>query len=129
MLAVTVSVFISDSWTNRPIMLLAAQLTWLNKAAPPPPPLFFSSPGLDVVEQMLPAVVDVRQLVVDLCLFGLVAGRDELFSELLQVGFVLTEQVDLFHTVLRDKTTVKLSEIQLFSVLWTFYWLKGNKVA
>lgn len=61
------------------------------------------SPGLDVVEQMLPAVVDVLQLVVDLSLFRLVAGRDELFSELLQMGFILAEQVDLFHTVLMEK--------------------------
>lgn len=49
---------------------------------------------------MLPAVVDVLQLVVDLRLLGLVAGSDELLPELLQVGFILTEQVDLLHTVL-----------------------------
>lgn len=60
-------------------------------------------PGLDVVKQVLPAVVDVLQLVIDLRLFGLVAGRDELLSELLQMGLVLAEQVDLFHTVLRKK--------------------------
>lgn len=60
-------------------------------------------PGLDVVEQVLPAVVDVLQLVIDLCLFRLVTGRDELLSELLQVGFILAEQVDLFHTVLKKK--------------------------
>lgn len=40
-------------------------------------------PGLDVVEQVLPAVVDVLQLVVDLRLFGLVAGSDELLTQLL----------------------------------------------
>lgn len=56
-----------------------------------------------MVEQVLPAVVDVLQLVIDLCLFCLVAGRDELLSELLQMGFILTEQVDLFHTVLKKK--------------------------
>lgn len=60
-------------------------------------------PGLDVVKQVLPAVVDVLQLVIDLRLFGLVAGRDELLSQLLQMGLVLAEQVDLFHTVLMKK--------------------------
>lgn len=49
---------------------------------------------------MLPAVIDVAQLLVDLRLLGLVAGRDDLLSQLLQVGFVLTEEVDLLHTVL-----------------------------
>lgn len=62
------------------------------------------SPVLDVVEQVLPAVVDVLQLVVDLRLFGLVAGCDELLPELLQVGFVLTEQVDLLHAVLKKES-------------------------
>lgn len=52
---------------------------------------------------MLPAVVDVLQLLVDLRLFRLVAGCNELFSELLQMGFILTEQVDLFHAVLMEK--------------------------
>lgn len=60
-------------------------------------------PGLDVVEQVLPAVVDVLQLVVDLRLFGLVAGRDELLSQLLQMGLVLAEQVDLLHAVLKKQ--------------------------
>lgn len=62
------------------------------------------SPGLNVVEQMLPAVVDILQLVVDFRLLRLVAGCDELFSELLQMGFILTEEVDLFHTVLVEKS-------------------------
>lgn len=62
-------------------------------------------PGLDVVEQVLPAVVDVLQLVVDLRLFGLVAGSDELLTQLLQVGLVLAEQVDLFHAVLSDEAS------------------------
>lgn len=100
-------------------VLLAAQLTW-PKQTPSSPTS--SSPGLDVVEQMLPAVVDVRQLVVDLRLFGLVAGRDELFSELLQVGFVLTEQVDLFHTVLQRENHSETSFSGRF-------WLKWNEVA
>lgn len=52
---------------------------------------------------MLPAVVDVLQFVVDLRLFRLVAGCDELFSELLQMGFILAEQVDLFHAVLMEE--------------------------
>lgn len=56
-----------------------------------------------MVKQVLPAVVDVLQLVVDLRLFGLVAGSDELLAQLLQVGLVLTEQVDLFHAVLQKK--------------------------
>lgn len=60
-----------------------------------------SVPGLDVVEQVLPAVVDVLQFVVDLCLFGFVAGGEQLLSQFLQVGFILTEQVDLLHTVLK----------------------------
>lgn len=52
---------------------------------------------------MLPAVVDVLQLVVDFCLFRLVAGCNELFSELLQMSLIVTEQVDLFHAVLMEK--------------------------
>ncbi len=52
---------------------------------------------------MLPAVVDVLQLVVNLRLFRLVAGCDELFSKLLQMRFILAEQVDLFHTVLNEE--------------------------
>lgn len=63
-------------------------------------------PGIDVVEQVLPAVADVLQRVVDLCFFSLVAGCHELLSELLQVGFILTEQVHLLHAVLND-TLVK----------------------
>lgn len=58
------------------------------------------SPGLNVVEQVLPALVDAPDLVVDLALLGLVGGCDELLSQLLQVSLVLTEQVDLLHTVL-----------------------------
>lgn len=57
-------------------------------------------PGLDMVEQVLPALVDALDLVIDLILLGLVAGRDELLSQLLQVSLVLTEQVDLLHAVL-----------------------------
>lgn len=62
-----------------------------------------------MVEQVLPALVDALDLVIDLALLGLVGGRDELLSQLLQVSFVLTEQVDLLHTVLhrqegREKT-------------------------
>lgn len=57
-------------------------------------------PGLYVIKQVLPAVVDVLQLVVDLGLLGLVASGDELLSKQLQVGFILTEEVDLLHTVL-----------------------------
>lgn len=54
-----------------------------------------------MVEQVLPALVDALDLVTDLALPGLVAGRDELLSELLQVRLVLTEQVDLLHAVLQ----------------------------
>lgn len=76
-----------------------------------PPPVTSCSrllPGLYVVEQVLPAVGDVLQLVVDLRLFRLVAGSDELLSKLLQMCFILTEQVDLLHAILfegqeRDK--------------------------
>lgn len=60
-------------------------------------------PGLYVIKQMLPAVVDVLKLIIDICLLGLVAGGDELLSELLQVGLILTEQVDLLHAVLLRK--------------------------
>ena len=65
-------------------------------------------PGLYVVKQMLPTVVDVLQLVVDLRLLGLVAGGDELFSELLQVGFILTEEVDLLHTILTEEERTRV---------------------
>lgn len=71
-----------------------------------------------MVKQVLPAVVDVLQLVVDLRLFGLVAGSDELLAQLLQVGLVLTEQVDLFHAVLQKKQSN-------LRVLFRFY-LKAN---
>lgn len=49
---------------------------------------------------MLPAVVDVLDLVIDFCLFGLVASSDELFSELFQMCLILTKEVDLLHAVL-----------------------------
>lgn len=52
---------------------------------------------------MLPAVVDILQLIVDLCLLGLVASCDKLFSKLLQVCLIFTEQVDLLHTILIKK--------------------------
>lgn len=65
---------------------------------------------------MLPAVVDVLQLVVDLRLLGLVAGGDELFSELLQVGFILTEEVDLLHAVLVEAEGTSASVIQIIQI-------------
>lgn len=61
---------------------------------------FKVSPGLNVIKQMLPAVVDVLYLVIDFCLFGLVASIDELFSQLFQMCLILTEEVDLLHAVL-----------------------------
>lgn len=65
------------------------------------------SPGFDVVEQVLPALADALDLVIDLALLGLVGGGDELLSQLLQVSLVLTEQVDLLHAVLRRQVKGK----------------------
>lgn len=65
---------------------------------------------------MLPAVVDVLQLVVDLRLLGLVAGCNELLSELLQVSFVLAEQVDLFHAILMRGTHNKENGMSTCSI-------------
>lgn len=56
---------------------------------------------------MLPALVDALDLVTDLALLGLVGGRDELLSQLLQVSLVLTEQVDLLHAVLHRQVKGK----------------------
>ncbi len=58
-------------------------------------------PGLDVIKQMLPAVTDVLDLVIDFCFFGLIASSDELFSQLFQMGLILTKEVDLLHTILK----------------------------
>lgn len=67
-------------------------------------------PGLDVVEQVLPAITDVLDLFIDLILLGLIAGADELLSQLLQMSLVLTEQVYFLHAVLQgeDEGNVKL---------------------
>lgn len=75
-----------------------------------------------MVEQVLPAFVDALDLVIDLALLGLVAGRDELLSQLLQVSLVLTEQVDLLHAVLhrqgdgKDANSASLDFLD--GVLW-----------
>ena len=58
------------------------------------------SPGLDVVEEVLPALVDLLQRASDLGLLGLVAGQQQLLAQLLQVALVLAEQVDFLHAVL-----------------------------
>ena len=79
-------------------------------AFPHPPSRFL--PGLYVVEQMLPAVVDVLQLVVDLRLLRAVAGGDELLPELLEVRLVLAEQVDLLHAVLVQEQKEKKNGIR-----------------
>lgn len=64
---------------------------------------------------MLPALVDALDLVTDLAPLGLVGGRDELLSQLLQVSLVLTEQVDLLHAVLHRQ--VKGQKRYKFSII------------
>lgn len=95
--------------------VVTVPITWL--CEPEKVSAYPLSPGLDVVEQVLPALVDALDLVTDLALPGLVAGRDELLSELLQVSLVLTEQVDLLHAVLQRQ-----GEGNKFSIiyLWSF---------
>lgn len=72
-----------------------------------------------MVEQVLPALVDALDLVVDLALLGLVAGGDELLSQLLQVSLVLTEQVDLLHAVLQRQSERKGLGFALSDAHWT----------
>lgn len=59
------------------------------------------SPGLDVVEEVVPALVDLLQRAMDLALFGLIAGQQQLLSQLLKVALVLAEQIDFLHAILR----------------------------
>ena len=58
------------------------------------------SPGLDVIEEVLPAGVDVAERPVDLRLLGLITGRQELLAQLLKVALIVTEEVDLLHAIL-----------------------------
>lgn len=56
-----------------------------------------------MVEEVVPPSVDFLQGAVHLRLRGLVAGQQQLLSQVLQVTFVLTEQVNFLHAVLRTK--------------------------
>lgn len=56
-----------------------------------------------MVEEVVPALVELLQRAPDLRLLGLVAGQQQLFAQLLQVALVLAEQVDLLHAVLRGE--------------------------
>lgn len=80
-------------------------MTWAGFSIPQPLGLVSltpaSSPGFDVVEEVVPALVDLQQRAADLRLLGGVTGQQELLAELLQVALVLTEQVDFLHAVLR----------------------------
>lgn len=49
----------------------------------------------------MPALVELLQRAPDLRLLGLVAGQQQLLTQLLQVALVLAEQVDFLHAVLR----------------------------
>lgn len=60
-----------------------------------------SSPGFDVVEEVVPALADLQQRAADLRLLGSVAGQQKLLAQLLQVALILTEQVDFLHAVLQ----------------------------
>jgi len=75
-----------------------------NRPWTPPPRRLL--PGLDVVKQVLPALVDGAQLGVDLRLLRPV-GRDQLLPQLLQVGFTLTEGAHLLHAVLMEEKEEK----------------------
>lgn len=60
-----------------------------------------------MVEEVVPALVDLLQRASDLRLLGLVAGQQQLLAELLQVALVLAEQVDFLHAVLwKDETNM-----------------------
>lgn len=48
-------------------------------------------PNFDVVEEVVPALVDLLQRALDLRLLGLVAGEQQLLTKLLQVTLILTE--------------------------------------
>lgn len=81
---------------------------WLEEgptSIPPPHPLssFSSLPGLNLVEEVVPALVELLQGAADLSLLGLVAGQQQLLAQLLQVALVLAEQVDFLHAVLRER--------------------------
>lgn len=84
-------------------------------------------PGLYMIEQMLPSVINVLDLFIDFVLFGLVAGSDELFSKLFQMGFILTKEVDLLHAVLqwvceREKRyEMNIIEMNIFTVYIFIY--------
>lgn len=56
-----------------------------------------------MVEEVVPALVELLQRAPDLRLLGLVAGQQQLLAQLLQVALVLAEQVDLLHAVLRGE--------------------------
>lgn len=60
-----------------------------------------SLPGFNMVEEVVPALVELLQRAPDLRLLGLVAGQQQLLAKLLQVALVLAEQVDFLHAVLR----------------------------
>lgn len=62
--------------------------------------LWSLSPGFDVVEEVVPALVDLQERPVDLGLLGLVTGQQQLLAQLLQVALILTEQVDFLHAIL-----------------------------
>ena len=74
-----------------------------------------SSPGLDVLEEGLPALASVPQRALDLGLPGLVAGRHQLLPQTLQVALVLAEQVDLLHAVLRRGDGTRSSTAHTFT--------------
>lgn len=69
-----------------------------------------TSPGFDVVEEVVPALVDLQQRASDLGLLGLVTGQQQLLTQLLQVALILTEQVDFLHAVLWKHDTIRKSE-------------------
>lgn len=62
--------------------------------------MWLFSPGFNLVEKVVPPLVDLLQRAVDLRPLGLVAGQQQLLTQLLQVAFILTEQVDFLHAVL-----------------------------
>lgn len=62
------------------------------------------SPGSNQVQEVLPAVADLAQFLLDFSSFALVAGSGQALSQLVQLQLVLLGNSDLLLVVLRHNT-------------------------
>lgn len=62
------------------------------------------SPGSDQVQEVLPAVADLVQFLLDFNSFALVAGSGQALAQLVQLQLVLLGDGDLLLVVLRHNT-------------------------